>query len=348
MSRILYGLCSVGLGHAIRSRTILEHLSKKHELFIVASGDSFAYLSNYFKNIHEIEGLQLAFRSNKTLTIKTILKNLKKINPRTASRLKNVYKKIEEFNPDLVISDWEPFTSYTAKKLKLKLLSVDNQHYIMHGIYAYPKTQYLQKLKAQFILKALTRKADKYIIMALPKQKLKYNKNIIKTRPVIRKTILSAKPKKRNYILVYQSTKTYSKLLSMLKTIPENFIIYGYNISKRDNNLVFRSFNDKRRFFNDLINCKAIITNGGFTLISEAIHMKKPILAIPIKKHFEQYMNSLYIKKNNLGDFRKNLTKHNLRDFISRLESYKTISTNQKNNYDFYQTLDKSIEELKK
>lgn len=346
MARILFGLCSVGLGHAIRSRTILEHLIKKNEVFILTSNESFAYLSNYFKNIHEIPGFELAFKRNKVLTMRTILKNLKKINPKNIAKINQVYKEIKTFNPELVISDWEPFSSLVARKLNLKLVSLDNQHYLMFGSYSYPKKYWLQRLKAAFIIKYLMKKPDSYLVMTLPKQKLKRNRNTIRINPVLRKPILSAIPKKRDYILVYQSTKTYARLFSMLKKIPGNFIVYGYNVSKRDRNLTFRSFNDKRKFFNDLVNCRAVITNGGFTLISEAIHLKKPILTVPIKKHFEQILNSLYVKNNSLGECYTNLTERNIRSFIKDLDSFKTVAAHQRNNRDFYDVLDRTIGEM--
>ena len=79
MARILFGLCSVGLGHVIRSKILIDHLIKKHDLFIVAGHNSYTYLRKYYGNrVHNIEGLELVFRKNMVLSLRTLLKNLRK------------------------------------------------------------------------------------------------------------------------------------------------------------------------------------------------------------------------------------------------------------------------------
>jgi len=42
--RILYGVVGEGMGHAIRSRVVLEELVKKHDVQVVVSGRAHDYL----------------------------------------------------------------------------------------------------------------------------------------------------------------------------------------------------------------------------------------------------------------------------------------------------------------
>ena len=49
---------------------------------------------------------------------------------------------------------------------------------------------------------------------------------------------------------------------------------------------------------------KAIITNGGFTVISEALYLKKPIFSIPIKNQFEQALNAKFVEKLGAGVYK--------------------------------------------
>ena len=66
MARILYGLCNVGMGHAIRSKVIVSELIKKHDVKIVASGFTYSYLKKHFgSRVINIEGFELAFKKNK-------------------------------------------------------------------------------------------------------------------------------------------------------------------------------------------------------------------------------------------------------------------------------------------
>ena len=55
MAKILYGLCGEGLGHASRSRILINYLKKKHDIRIVAGGKAFSYMSKEFDSVYEIE-----------------------------------------------------------------------------------------------------------------------------------------------------------------------------------------------------------------------------------------------------------------------------------------------------
>lgn len=51
---------------------------------------------------------------------------------------------------------------------------------------------------------------------------------------------------------------------------------------KNDGNLQFKNFNEDE-FYRDLASCRAVITNGGFSLMTEALYLQKPILSVPVK-----------------------------------------------------------------
>ncbi len=342
MARILFGLCSVGMGHAVRSKVLLDHLRKKHEVFIIASHRSYTYLSQYFDNVYNIEGFELAFEQNKVLTWKTIFRNLRKMNSQTYHRFLNVRKAIEQFKPELVLADWEPFASVVAYNYNLPLISVDNQHYLIYGKYEFPFSELLQYWKVALIVKTFMRRPHYFIVMLMPKTLLRTIKNTFGVLPVLRSELFHIKPKKENYILVYQSTKTYQKLIEILKQLPEQFVIYGFDRESQEGNLTFKRFDDKARFLTDLAHAKAVITTGGFTLISESVYLHKPMLIVPIEKHFEQFLNAEYVKQHQYGDSSRDLTAEKIKQFLGHLPQYQNFPerwTNQQ----FYNAVDKVI-----
>lgn len=343
MARILYGLCGVGIGHAIRARVIIEHLKKKNNVMVVCSHRPYSYLSRLFKNVHKIEGFELAFKNNSIVNYLTFLMNLKKLSNKTFKRLDIVRRIIDEFKPDVVISDWESFTSLLAKRYRIPLISIDNQHFLIKGRFEFPKKHILNYIKAKIVLMFLIRNADYYIISSFYETSLKKSyKNIFLVPPILRKEILNARPRDKDYILVYQSTKTYEKLIEILKETRYKFIIYGYDADKRIKNLRFKRFNE-RQFIKDLVNCKAVICNGGFTLISESIHLKKPILSVPIKGHFEQILNAMYVKLRSHGMMYNDLDEKKINNFMDHLDEYRNKGPVQKNNSVAFGYLDRII-----
>ncbi|HLD86464.1 MAG TPA: glycosyltransferase family protein, partial [Candidatus Nanoarchaeia archaeon] len=58
---------------------------------------------------------------------------------------------------------------------------------------------------------------------------------------------------------------------------------------------------------------------GGFTLISEALYLQKPILSIPVEGQFEQTLNALYLKKLGYGVYAKKTTREGIEAFLGNL-----------------------------
>ena len=53
-----------------------------------------------------------------------------------------------------------------------------------------------------------------------------------------------------------------------------------------------------QKFFNEsLITCQGIITGGGFETPAEALYLRKKVLSIPIRNHYEQECNAAALKK---------------------------------------------------
>lgn len=324
MARIVYGLCSVGIGHAVRSRAVIGHLIKKNKILIVTSGDAYLYLKKFFpNNVINIEGFELVFRDNAIENFGTVYINLKKVSGETLEKINKCKQEIEKFKPEIVISDWEPFTSFYAKNKDLPLISIDNQHYLVFGKLSFPKRYWFQYIKARAILQSLMRKSDYYIITLFPGNRLKDKKNIYGVPPIIRKDVLKQRAYKKDYVLVYQSTKSYERLVDILKSVNQRFIVYGFDRNKKEGNLIFKKFNTGYGFTTDLANAKAVIANGGFTLISEALYLRKPLLVIPIRKHFEQILNAWYVQEHKYGEFYEDLDEKSLSHFLVNLNNYK-------------------------
>ena len=43
------------------------------------------------------------------------------------------------------------------------------------------------------------------------------------------------------------------------------------------------------------------MAGGGFTLMSEAVYLHKPLLSVPVVGQFEQVLNALYLQALNFG-----------------------------------------------
>jgi len=69
----------------------------------------------------------------------------------------------------------------------------------------------------------------------------------------------------------------------------------------------------------DLRTCRGVVGGGGYTLMSEAVYLHKPMLSVPIGGQFEQVMNALYLEKLNYGMYAKSLEGDVLQQFLERV-----------------------------
>lgn len=321
MAKILYGLCGEGLGHASRSRILINHLKKNHKIRIVAGGKAYTFLSKEFDHVEEIESPRLIYEENTVRLFKSILVMAYRTIVSTPFSFFKVRKIINDFKPDILITDADPISHHVAHMSGIKRISIDNPQVMLHRKYSVKVQELISWFTLLIALKISAFGADKYIIYDFFDEQVK-DPRVLFLKPLIQEGILNKKPTYGNHVFVYQTSISHDYLFKILKKIDETFIIYGFNKDLIDGNLIFRKFNENE-FYNDISKSKAIIANGGFTVLSEALYLKKPIFSIPIKNQFEQILNAKFIDKLGFGEYHMNLEEKDLRNFLNNLEYYR-------------------------
>jgi len=342
--RILYGVSGDGFGHSSRAKVIAKYLeSQGHQVVIRTYGQSYDVLKKDFR-VTKIYGLHLSFEKGVLKKRKTLSNNLRNLF-KTKMEFKKFLIFMKEFKPELCISDMEPFVPIIAYWCKLPLVSIDNQHILTHLKINILKKYKKDYLIAREIINFFVRKADYFIITSFLKAPIKRDrKNTFIVPPIVHEGVVKLKPKDGDKILIYLTKKDKS-VLDILKNIDEKFVVYGYGVNKKLGNLEFKT---KDSFLNELKNCKAVIATAGFTLMSEAIYLRKPYFALPLKGQFEQTFNALFLKKAGFGGYSEDLTEKEVTDFLGNLDKYKKKLKNCGFSDDIlFRVLDKVIKKYK-
>ncbi|MBI2651343.1 hypothetical protein HYX01_02645 [Candidatus Woesearchaeota archaeon] len=326
MARILYGIAGEGMGHAVRSRVVIEHLSKENEIKIATSGKAYSYLTRFF-NVEEIDYFRLIYKNNKTSIALTLLNNIVRL-PKIFLKSLKIYKIIKESKPDMIITDFEPLVDYFAFFCNIPVISIDNQHIITKTSDKMPKKYRFEAFLTLAVMKLFIIKSNKYFINSFFNCSLK-DKNSVLIKPLLRKEIINAKTAVKEHILVYQTFESNKKLIKILQTISEKFVVYGFHKNKKLGNVFLKEV-DESNFLEDLKSCKAVITSGGFVLISEALYLKKPVLSMPIKGQFEQILNAIYLERLGYGIFAEESSKEIIENFIKKIPKFKKNLSNYK------------------
>jgi uncharacterized protein (TIGR00661 family) len=315
--RILYGVSGEGLGHASHALEIASVLEKEgHEVLIMTHGQAHNLLKDRFRVI-KVHGFCVVYENGVLNYSKSLISNLKVYGKNILS-VKKLHNLVKSFKPDLCVTDMEPVVPILSYAYKIPLISISNQERFTRFKINCPLRYRKDYFIAKSVIRMVVPKADRHIALSLSKLK-KIKPNSFLVAPVIRKEIRNIKPSSQKFILVYLS-KENGDVLSILKTINRKFVVYGYNIKKKEGNLEFK---EKKSFLSDFASCEAIISTSGFTSVGEAIYLKKPYLAVPLKGQFEQVFNALFIKREGFGMHSDRLTRKQVTQFLENLPVYK-------------------------
>jgi len=325
---ILYGVVGEGMGHATRSRVVLEHLlARGHVVRVVVSGRAHGFLEKTFAGrpaitIQEIEGLTLVYEGNRMTLRRSVLENLEHA---PKSLLKNVeaYRVVAEdgFTPDVVVSDFESWAYLYGLRHRIPVVSIDNMQVLnrcrheglgKEALGAFRLARAAVKVKLPF--------AYHYIVASF------FFPPVIKPRttlvpPILRPEILAARREPGAHVLVYQTAASNEALVPLLETLPFEFRVYGMGRDERRGNVTLKPFSQEG-FIDDLRTARAAIAGGGFSLMGEAVHLGVPMLSVPVEGQFEQELNARWLARLGYGGFTRALDRDTVAAFLGRVEEH--------------------------
>lgn len=327
MARILYALSGEGHGHVSRVMAMSELLrAQGHELHFCCGGVSEQVLQAKNEPLYAVPALLHVVYRNKLRPYSTFLRNLPHFvqQPFVVDQL---VEKLADWKPDLVLNDFEAFSWRAAEKADIPVVAFSPQQILSHlprNWQHEPFSSYA-KISANYIQ---PRNAILEIIPTYFKTEISIPEKTVFVPPIIRPEIQLLDPTNDGHILVYLNqqagTKTWIQHLLQLKSY--QFIVYGFGQEeKKEANIHFKP-HSLQTFLTDLASCRAVICTAGFTLISEALFLQKPILAIPNKGQYEQWLNAYFLEKQQLGrvSFKAIPTKSEISQFLQEAQIHST------------------------
>lgn len=314
--KIFYGVQGTGNGHLSRARMMAKQFANYPDIevqFLFTGRDPDKYFDmEVFGDYMTRTGLTFVTRKGQIQKIETLIKACK-------SRIFRDIKNLDLSSYDLVISDYEPITSWAAKRQGKKCIALGHQSAFNYDIPVEGDniiTRHIMKMFApgdigiglhwwhfeQPILPPIidNEALDQYYDYVYPRLNVVDLDGNIKLNYPDEKIVLSTSETgpqvvsvNRGYILVYlpfENRKTLEKVLS--KFPGTKFICYGHSTEYETyHNLEFRPASYKG-FQESLAYCDGVIANAGFELNSEALYLSKPILVKPVEGQMEQMTNA--------------------------------------------------------
>jgi uncharacterized protein (TIGR00661 family) len=318
MANILYGVNGEGSGHSTRAKEVIAHLREKGHIVHVVSFDRGLRNLSESCEVTEIFGFRLAYVNNRMRYRRTLARNLIKA-PRAARSMARLLHLMKEWKTELVITDFEPLSCHAGRRLRLPVISIDNQHCLTHTEVGVPSHFRRDAAAARMLTRLMTPHAQAYLVTSFFPARSK-RRNTFLFPPILRSEILATQPTSGDRVLVYVTSPSLD-LVKLLKTVPARFVAYGFGREGQDSNILFKQ-PSMDGFLSDLAGCRAIIANAGFSLVSEALYLGKPYLAVPVARQFEQIFNAYHLDKSGYGAWWKELNKERVESFLFNLPHY--------------------------
>jgi uncharacterized protein (TIGR00661 family) len=318
MANILYGVNGEGAGHSTRAKEVISHLvARGHSIHVASFDRGMQNLKGQF-NVTEIYGFRFAYVNNRVRYKRTIAKNLITV-PQAARSMSRLNDLVEEWKTDLVITDFEPLTCHIGHKRRLPVISIDNQHCLTNVVVSYPKQYRSDAAAAKIVTSLMTPHANAYLVISFFTAPVR-KRNTFLFPPLLRQQILDATPTEGEHVLVYVTSPAPS-LAKLLTSVRCHFIAYGFDREGTMGNVTYKK-PSLDGFFADLISARAVIANSGFSLVTEALHLGKPYLAVPVSHQFEQIFNAYWLQKSGYGAYWEELNKECVESFLYNLRHY--------------------------
>lgn len=306
MARILYALNGQGRGHTSRALALTDVFRRRgHEVRLCCGEPTAARLRDQGEDVLDIPTPAEIVRGNRVQLAASAAHNLP-LAVRTPEIVADLAERLTAFRPDLVLSDFEPFAPRAARRLGVPTVALDHQHVLTEARCRVPAryaaSAALTRLGTSIM--APRQLFDQIIVPSFFFPPLRPGSRAHLVPPVLRRSVLDAVPTPGEHVLVYVNHPDGSgPLLRTLRTVDASFVVYNVappSEAAAHPNLAFRALSP--RFVDDLAASRAVVCTAGFTLLSEAMWLGKPVLALPNRGFFEQALNAFYLRASGRGD----------------------------------------------
>ena len=278
--RILYGVNGEGLGHATRSQVVAEALLARHDVRVVTSGGALAYLRERLPRVEQVFGPSFAMDHGEIRRWATVRHNLATAPRELPVTVRHWLATVDEWRPEVVVTDFEPLAGLYARSAHVPLVSVDNIHMIDRcrhdeGIVG---AEHADFAIARAVTRAMVPTAGDYVITTF------FRPPVCRGRTTLVETLLRPEISRPARCAASTCSCTPAGSRGCWRRSPRAPLpsrVYGMRelpaAAPEAGRVTFRPRSEEG-FLEDLRTARAVITGGGFSLLSEAIALRKPVL----------------------------------------------------------------------
>lgn len=306
--RILYGVQGTGNGHITRARMMAEAFNDKPvQVDYIFSGKDGEYFNmEPFGDYRVYSGLSFIAEEGKIKYLKTLRRN----------NLFKFYQDVKSLNVkdyDLVITDFEPISAWSAYLHKIPSIGISHQSAFRFKVPVAGSNPIANVVMKYFA------PANEYLGLHWHH----FDNTIL---PPMIKTDLELKATIKNKILVYLPFLPVDQYHALFSEFPEYRFVQYHPVQSADE---FKNISinplSRNGFLEDFRDCSGLVCSAGFGACSEAIHYGKKLMVVPLQGQMEQLSNAAALQQLGFGAVMKILNQQGVSDWLSSAQPKRRI-----------------------
>ncbi len=214
--------------------------------------------------------------------------------------LRQIDRHLRRHQPDVVVNFFEPLGGlyYAFHRPAIPMVAIAHQYMFLHPAYRFPPGYRVQRMAMKLFTRLTALGASRKLALSLYPASNTGSVSVLP--PLLRDQLFLQTPvQQESFILIYLLNSGYAKEIIRWHEQHPDQILHCFwdnrdaaDVERYDETLTFHRLDDEK-FLAMMSRCRGLVTTAGFESISEAMYLGKPVLAVPVKGHFEQYCNSL-------------------------------------------------------
>ena len=319
LAHVVYALCGHGRGHSSRARAVAETLrGRGHRVSFAA--DPAADLDVAYA----VPGLRQVIRGNRARLWETARANLD-LTWRSPEIVAAAAGWLAEAGADVVVADHEPFVARAAARSGVPVVALSHQLILTETVPRVPLRHAASWLGTSLGIGVLApRRPTAAVVPSFFFPPRRPGSRATFVPPILCDDVLAARAHDGDRLLVYVNEGDgMAPLLHALAGAPAD--VYGLDPATPAPPGVRLRAPSRATFLADLAAARAVVSTAGFTLLSEALHLGKPVLALPNRGFFEQTVNALALVEQGRGEAvrGRHVRRADLAGFLARADAYR-------------------------
>lgn len=260
-------------------------------------------------------------RKTKALSLgRTLIKTGRYI-PRYASSLVKIHRAIRQRKPDMIINFYDSLAGihqFFFRK-KCPMICVAHQYLMLHRSFEHPPGNRLNRLLVNFNSRITALGSEKKLALSFYDGEPDRKRGIFLMPPLLRQRLMEMDTRAGDFFLAYVSQESMAEEIVAWHRKNPDVRIHCFTdrppAEVPAGNLHFHAI-DPEKFLTMMSLCRGLISTAGFESVCEAMLLGKPVLMVPLRKHYEQTCNALDAQRSGAGIYQASFEADSFLEFI--------------------------------